>query len=88
MVLLPFFGFTWSTFGKQTGLAVGLMIIAAAPGGATSNLLTAFAKGTLPLDIFDSCCKFTVDFYSPSIMAFSHKFLWVGNLDRFCSKYP
>ena len=32
-------------------LAVGVMIIAAAPGGVTSNLLTSFAKGDVALSI-------------------------------------
>ena len=32
-------------------LALGLMIIAAAPGGATSNILTAFARGDIALSI-------------------------------------
>lgn len=32
-------------------LAIGLMIIAAAPGGVTSNLLTSFAKGDVALSI-------------------------------------
>ena len=32
-------------------LAIGLMIIAAAPGGVTSNVLTSFAKGDVALSI-------------------------------------
>ena len=32
-------------------LAVGVMIIAAAPGGATSNILTSFSKGDVALSI-------------------------------------
>ena len=32
-------------------LAIGLMIIAAAPGGVTSNILTSFAKGDVALSI-------------------------------------
>ncbi len=32
-------------------LAIGVMIIAAAPGGVTSNLLTSFAKGDVALSI-------------------------------------
>ena len=32
-------------------LAIGVMIIAAAPGGATSNILTSFAKGDVALSI-------------------------------------
>merc|ERR1711981_810357 len=32
-------------------LAIGVMIIAAAPGGVTSNILTSFAKGDVALSI-------------------------------------
>ncbi|MBT5570827.1 MAG: bile acid:sodium symporter family protein, partial [Alphaproteobacteria bacterium] len=32
-------------------LALGVMIIAAAPGGVTSNILTAFARGDVALSI-------------------------------------
>ena len=32
-------------------IAIGLMILAAAPGGATSNILTSFAKGDVALSI-------------------------------------
>ena len=35
----------------DTGIAIGLMIIAAAPGGVTSNILTSFAKGDVALSI-------------------------------------
>ena len=35
----------------ETGIAIGLMIIAAAPGGVTSNILTSFAKGDVALSI-------------------------------------
>ena len=32
-------------------IAIGVMILAAAPGGATSNILTSFAKGDVALSI-------------------------------------
>ena len=35
----------------DAGIAIGLMIIAAAPGGVTSNILTSFAKGDVALSI-------------------------------------
>ena len=35
----------------QPELAIGLMLIAAAPGGVTSNILTSFAKGDVALSI-------------------------------------
>ena len=48
-------------------LAIGVMIIAAAPGGVTSNLLTSFAKGDLALSIsltaiISLLCVFTIPF--------------------------
>ena len=40
-------------------LAVGLMIIAAAPGGVTSNVLTKFCRWRCSIiDLFDCSCKF------------------------------
>ena len=35
----------------QPEIAIGLMLIAAAPGGVTSNILTSFAKGDVALSI-------------------------------------
>ena len=48
-------------------LAIGVMIIAAAPGGVTSNLLTSFAKGDVALSIsltaiISLLCIFTIPF--------------------------
>ena len=48
-------------------LAIGVMIIAAAPGGVTSNLLTSFAKGDVALSIsltaiISLICVFTIPF--------------------------
>jgi len=38
-------------FELPAGLAVGLLIVAAAPGGTMSNVLTYFARGHVPLSI-------------------------------------
>ena len=48
-------------------LAIGVMIIAAAPGGVTSNLLTSFAKGDVALSvsltaIISLLCVITIPF--------------------------
>ena len=48
-------------------LAIGVMIIAAAPGGVTSNLLTSFAKGDVALSvsltaIISLLCVLTIPF--------------------------
>jgi len=52
IILLPIIAFilvkAWTISPE---LAVGVMIIAAAPGGVTSNLLTSFAKGDVALSI-------------------------------------
>ena len=52
IVLLPIIAFTLvSIWPVAPELAIGVMIIAAAPGGVTSNLLTSFAKGDVALSI-------------------------------------
>ena len=52
IILLPIIAFIlvklWSLSPE---LAIGVMIIAAAPGGVTSNILTAFAKGDVALSV-------------------------------------
>jgi BASS family bile acid:Na+ symporter len=45
-ILLPFVAFGLiQLFRLQTELAVGMMILATCPGGATSNLIAHLAKG-------------------------------------------
>ena len=52
IVLLPAVAFALaSVWPMAPELALGLMIIAAAPGGVTSNILTAFARGDVALSI-------------------------------------
>jgi len=62
-------------------LAIGVMNIAAAPGGVTSNLLTSFAKGDVALSIsltaiISLLCIFTI----PFIILTSAKFLGQSNI--------
>ena len=68
IILLPIIAFIlvkiWSIAPE---LAIGVMIIAAAPGGVTSNLLTSFAKGDVALSIsltaiISLLCVFTIPF--------------------------
>jgi bile acid:Na+ symporter, BASS family len=53
IILLPLVGFAllnvWPGIAPE--IALGVMIIAAAPGGVTSNILTSFAKGDVALSI-------------------------------------
>ena len=63
-------------------LAIGVMIIAAAPGGVTSNLLTSFAKGDVALSIsltaiISLLCVFTI----PFIVLTSVEFLGASGVD-------
>lgn len=52
IVLLPAIAFLLvSVWSLPPELAFGVMIIAAAPGGVTSNILTAFARGDVALSI-------------------------------------
>jgi len=52
IILLPIIAFILiKTLNTPIELAVGVMIIAAAPGGVTSNVLTKFANGDVALSI-------------------------------------
>ncbi len=52
MVLLPVFCFfIVKVSGLEAGLAVGLMLLAASPGGATANLYSHLSKGDVALNI-------------------------------------
>ncbi|MEM9487102.1 MAG: bile acid:sodium symporter family protein [Cyanobacteria bacterium P01_F01_bin.116] len=52
LILLPFVGFVLiSFFSPRPEIAVGVMILAACPGGPTSNLMTYLAKGNVALSI-------------------------------------
>ncbi len=52
VIVLPIVAFLLIMIWPMTPeLAIGLMIIAAAPGGVTSNILTSFAKGDVALSI-------------------------------------
>ena len=64
-------------------LAIGVMIIAAAPGGVTSNLLTSFAKGDVALSIsltaiISLLCVFTI----PFVVLTSVKLLGDSNINQ------
>ena len=52
MILLPIIAFVLiKILSTPMELALGVMIIAAAPGGVTSNVLTKFAKGDVALSV-------------------------------------
>ena len=52
LILLPIVAFSLiKLLNTPAELAIGVMLIAAAPGGVTSNILTKFAKGDVALSI-------------------------------------
>ena len=74
VVLLPMIGFALaSTWPLAPELALGVMLIAAAPGGVTSNALTAFAWGDVALSISLTAVTSVVSVVTvPLIVALSH----------------
>jgi bile acid:Na+ symporter, BASS family len=52
LLLVPLVAFAFGrVFGLAPGLATGLVLVAAVPGGTFSNVLTWFARGHVPLSI-------------------------------------
>ncbi|HIA05606.1 MAG TPA: bile acid:sodium symporter family protein, partial [Flavobacteriales bacterium] len=52
LIMLPLIGYFFATYaGLPPELAVGLMILAACPGGVTSNLISHLSKGDTALSI-------------------------------------
>jgi len=68
IIILPIIAFILlKLWPVSPELAIGVMIIAAAPGGVTSNLLTSFAKGDVALSvsltaIISLICVLTIPF--------------------------
>ena len=53
LIFLPIIGFSLAiVFGLDSTMAIGLMILAAAPGGPTSNLITQICKGNIAVIAF------------------------------------
>jgi len=52
LIILPFLGYLIATIlNLPPTIAIGIMLLAACPGGATSNMLTHLAKGDLALSV-------------------------------------
>ncbi len=64
-------------------LALGVMIIAAAPGGVTTNVMTKFAKGDVALSISLTAVISLISIFSvPFIILYSAKLLGVSNISE------
>ena len=83
IVLLPVVAFILvSIWPLPPEIALGVMIIAAAPGGVTSNLLTAFGRGDVALSISLTAVTSLLSMITvPFIVVFAHGQLVGGDAD-------
>ena len=82
MILLPIIAFILiKILNTPTELALGVMIIAAAPGGVTSNVLTKFANGDVALSVSLTAIISLITIISvPFIVFMSADLLQVSNV--------
>ena len=84
IVLLPILAYILILIIKvPTAIALGVMIIAAAPGGVTSNVMTKFAKGDVALSIsLTAVCSLISIISVPLIVFSSAKLIGVSNISE------
>ncbi|WP_245577745.1 bile acid:sodium symporter family protein [Gelidibacter mesophilus] len=76
LIFIPIIGFALAiAFNLDPTMAVGLMILATCPGGATSNLITQVCKGKIALSvtltaIASIICVFTIPFILSYALAY------------------
>ena len=82
LILLPIIAFILiKILNTSAELALGVMIIAAAPGGVTSNVLTKFAKGDVALSVSLTAIISLISIFSvPFIVIKSADFLGITNI--------
>lgn len=82
LILLPLIAYGLILlFGLESGLAVGLMVIAACPGGTTSNIITHVSKGDTALSVTLTAISSVVTIFSiPLLVNFAlNKFVGVDS---------
>jgi BASS family bile acid:Na+ symporter len=84
LILLPIIAFTLiKLLNTPAELAIGVMLIAAAPGGVTSNILTKFAKGDVALSITLTAIISLISIISvPFIIFNSIEFFEIDNISK------
>ena len=84
LVLLPIIAFSLiKIFSTPLELALGVMIIAAAPGGVTSNVLTKFANGDVALSVSLTAIISLISIISvPFIVFMSADLLEISNISK------
>jgi len=82
LILLPIIAFILiKILNTSAELALGVMIIAAAPGGVTSNVLTKFAKGDVALSVSLTAIISLISIFSvPFIVIKSADFFGIANI--------
>lgn len=73
LIFLPIIGFSLAiAFDLDATMAIGLMILAAAPGGPTSNLITQICKGNIALSVtLTAIVSFATILTIPAILTFA-----------------
>lgn len=73
LIFLPIIGFSLAiAFDLDATMAIGLMILAAAPGGPTSNLITQVCKGNIALSVtLTAIVSFATILTIPTILSFA-----------------
>ena len=84
LILLPIIAYILIiTLRTPVELALGVMIIAAAPGGVTTNVLTKFAKGDVALSISLTAVISLISIISVPLIVFqSAKLLGISNISE------
>jgi len=84
LILLPIIAFLLiKLLNTPAELAIGVMLIAAAPGGVTSNVLTKFAKGDVALSISLTAIVSLISIVSvPFIVFNSIDFFGITNISK------
>jgi BASS family bile acid:Na+ symporter len=84
LILLPIVAFALiKLLNTPAELAIGVMLIAAAPGGVTSNILTKFAKGDVALSISLTAIISLISIISvPFIVFNSIDFFGIDNISK------
>jgi len=84
LILLPIVAFLLiKLLNTPAELAIGVMLIAAAPGGVTSNVLTKFAKGDVALSISLTAITSLISIVSvPFIVFNSINFFEIDNVSK------
>ena len=84
LILLPIVAFCLiKLLNTPAELAIGVMLIAAAPGGVTSNILTKFAKGDVALSISLTAIISLISIISvPFIIFYSIEIFEIDNISK------